>query len=276
MVQRGKHQFFAEGEYRTMPSHMTTLGFRASTNEEFADLAMTTATQGELVRVGSGTYYHWSPGAGVELWTQVDEDGQIIGLNPHFSGAARMRVRLIERVAREVDSALDGAFYGWADPVEDDPEQDDPAEDDPAEDGQYPFAFDAPDFKRHDTLTLPTIVNVQVAAFAHELRAFESDEAFQAGETSEDSETFKMAPESCIPSGTFSDPPESTVIFNGHVLETAQLTNPHTQLVFWWARVRTLGGEYDVVADPEIVKGTIVQGGVIGGSAWLSGLIIQQ
>jgi hypothetical protein len=262
MVQRSKHQFFANKEEQTMASHMSSLGFRFSTEQEFVDLAMTAATQGEPVQFSGGTYYRWSPAGGVELWAQVDEDGQIIGLNPHFSGAARMLVKLIERVAREDDSPLDGAFYGWADPVEDD-----------LEDGEYPFAFDAPDFKRHDELTLPAIVNVQLAAFAHELRAFENDEAFQAGETSEAGETFKMAAESCIPSGTFSDPPESTVIFNGHVLETAQLTNPHTERTFYWARVRTLGGEFDVVADPEIVEGAIVVGGVIGGSAWLSGRI---
>ena len=164
-----------------MASHMSSMGFRFSTNEEFVDLAMTAATQGEPIQVGDGTYYRWSPGAGVELWAQVDEDGQIIGLNPHFSGAARMRVRLIERVARADDSPLDGAFYGWADPAEEDREEDDP------EDGQYPFAFDAPDIRRHDALALPSIVNVQLAAFAQEVRAFESDEAFQAGES------FKMA-----------------------------------------------------------------------------------
>jgi hypothetical protein len=242
-----------------MPNHMTTLGFRASTNDEFADLAMIAATQGERVQVSGGTYYRWSPGAGVELWAQADQDGRLIGLNPHFGGAARMRVGLIERVAREHDSALDGAFYGWADPEEND-----------LENGQYPFAFDLPDFKGHDGLALPAIVTVQIAAFAHNLSAFESDEAFHAHEPGE----MKMAAESCIPSGTFSSPPQSTVIFNGHVLEAAQLTNPHTQQIFWWARVRTLGGEYDVVADLEVVEGTIVQSGVIGGSVWLSGRII--
>jgi hypothetical protein len=238
---------------------MTTLGFHAATNEEFADLAMTAATQGEPVQVSGGTYYRWSPGASVELWAQADQDGRLIGLNPHFSGTARMRVGLIERIARENDSALDGAFYGWADPEENDPEN-----------GQYPFAFDLPDFKRHDGPTLPTIAAVQIAAFTHTLKAFESDEAFRSGDT------HNMAAESCIPSGTFSSPPQSTVIFNGHVLAAAQLTNPHTQQMFWWARVRTLGGEYDVVADPGVVEGVIVQGGVIGGSVWLSGQIIQK
>jgi len=239
-----------------MPSHMTTLGFRASTNDEFAELAMTAATQGKPIQVSGGTYYRWSPGAGVELWAQADQDGQLIGLNPHFSGAARMRVGLINLIARERDSALDGAFYGWAGPVENDPAN-----------GEYPFAFDLPDFRRHARLTLPSIVNVHIAAFAHTLSAFESDEAFHAGDT------HLMAAESCIPSGTFSSPPQSTVVFNGHVLNTAQLTNPHTKHTFYWARVRTLGGEFDVVADPEIVKGVIIQGGVIGGSAWLSGQI---
>jgi hypothetical protein len=239
-----------------MPSHMSSLGFRAGTNEEFANLATTAATQGEPIQVNGGTYYRWSPGAGVELWAQVDQDGRVIGLNPHFGGAAQMRVGVTRRNARERDSALDGAFYGWADPEENDPEN-----------GQYPFAFDLPDFKRHDYLALPAIVNVQLAAFAHSLSAFESDEAFRSGET------HMMAAESCIPSGTFSSPPQSTVVFYGHVLEAAQLANPHTERTFYWARVRTLGGEFDVVADPEIVKGAIVVGGVIGGSAWLSGRI---
>jgi hypothetical protein len=241
-----------------MPSHMSSVGFPFSSNEEFADLAMTAATQGEPIQVSGGTYYRWSPGAGVELWAQSDQDGQLIGLNPHFGGAARMRVGLLERIARERDSALDGAFYGWVDPAENDPEN-----------GQYPFAFDVPDFKRHDALLLPAIATVQIAAFAHSLSAFESDEAFQAREP----DKVKMAAESCIPSGTFSSPPKSTVIFNGHVRNTTRLTNPHTERSFYWARVRTLGGEFDVVADPGIVNGAIVQGGVIGGSAWLSGRI---
>jgi hypothetical protein len=236
---------------------MTSLGFQASTNEEFADLAMTTITQGKPIQVSGGTYYRWAPGAGVELWAQVDPDGRIIGLHPHFRGAARMRVGLTKRIARERDSALDGSFYGWADPEDNDPEN-----------GQYPFAFDAPDFERHDRLALPAIVNVQLAAFAHILSAFESDEAVRSGET------HMMAAESCIPSGTFSTPPKSTVVFYGHVLNRAQLTNSHTECAFCWAQVRTLGGEFDVVADPEIIKGTITQGGVIGGSVWLSGRIV--
>jgi len=50
--------------------------------------------------------------------------------------------------------------------------------------------------------------------------------------------------------------------------------NPLTQQPFYWARVRTYGGIFDVVADPQIVQGTIVQNGIVGGLFWLSGTLL--
>jgi hypothetical protein len=50
-----------------------------------------------------------------------------------------------------------------------------------------------------------------------------------------------------------------------------RLTNPATRLQYFWARVRTYGGEIEVVASPEVVEGTLMQGGVINGLFWLSG-----
>src|SRR5207302_6095588 len=87
--------------------------------------------------------------------------------------------------------------------------------------------------------------------FAHEIKVYEKKEALRASGS-------RMAVESCIPSGTFRlqsqgggpiDPPESEVIYHGRVLETAMLTNPFTHLSFHWTRIRTLGGEVDLVAD---------------------------
>src|SRR4051794_40174333 len=105
MVQRSKQQFFAARSPQRMPNHMTTLGFAASAEQDVAQLAMIAARQGQPLPGNGGTYYRWSPGAGIELWAQADPDGRIIGLNPHFAGVARMRVGLIERIAREGDSA---------------------------------------------------------------------------------------------------------------------------------------------------------------------------
>lgn len=244
-----------------MPSHLSSLGFSVKTREDFSALAMQAAREGKIVEVpGQGSYTVWAPGEGIELWVQIDQQGQLIGLNPHFNGKAVMPVGLTRRVLRSDDSELDGAFYAWAAP-EDDPEM-----------GLYPFAFDAPDYRMYDALHLPQLANAQLAAFAHEIKAYKNEEALRATGK-------RMAAESCIPSGTFRpgpmggriDPPESRVIYYGYVLETALLTNPVTRRTFYWARIRTLGGEVDLVADPEIVKGTIVKDGIVGGQFWLSG-----
>lgn len=47
-----------------------------------------------------------------------------------------------------------------------------------------------------------------------------------------------------------------------------------SQQEFCWAKVRTLGGEMDVVADPQILEGFLVKDGVVSGSFWLSGRIL--
>lgn len=241
-----------------MASHFSTLGFDLRDEQALRDFVMHTAVQGERLALPDGSaYVLWTPGAGIEMWTQVSADGSIIGLNPHFGGQARMRVGLTSRINGPNDNALDGAFHGWADAQEGgDPEQ-----------GAYPFMFDAPDFRIHDAMALPAIATVQLAAFAHTLTAYPDEEAFRAAET-------RMAAESCIPSGLFADPPAPQVIFNGHVVAAAALTNPHTSLTFHWARVKTLGGEYDVVADPAIVDGEIVPQGILSVSGWVSGRIM--
>lgn len=59
------------------------------------------------------------------------------------------------------------------------------------------------------------------------------------------------------------------------MLSTALLTNPATGARFLWAKVRTLGGEADVVADSEVLRGTVVEGGVVFGSFWLSGRLLE-
>ncbi len=247
-----------------MPSHMSTIGFPIQGREDFATLARQTIELGESVASPGGSYCVWAPGEGTELWVQRDEQDNLIGLNPHFSGKAHMQVGLTRRINRPGDSALDGAFYGWAGALAENPAS-----------GKYPFVFDAPDYRRHDALQLPRVVTVQLAAFAYNLTAFDNEEAMYSGK----SRIGQMAAESCIPSGTFTpdgktiDPPKAEVILYGRVLETARLTNPFTQQAFYWARVHTLGGEVDVVADPVVVKGTIVAGGIIGGTCWVSGRV---
>src|SRR5579871_998227 len=171
-----------------MPNHMSTIGFPFQGREGFDRLARQAAEFGETIASPGGSYRVWAPGAGAELWAQRNEQGTLIGLNPHFSGKARMRVGLTRRIHYPQSSALDGAFYGWAG-----------APDEDAESGEFPFVFDTPDYRSYDALSLPRVVTVQLVAFMHSLTAFEHEEAMGAS----DGWMNWMAPESCIPNGIF-------------------------------------------------------------------------
>src|SRR5262249_52963145 len=162
-------------------------------------------------------------------------------------------------------SELDGSFHGWADPAGDAPDT-----------GCYPFVFDAPDYRLHEDLSLPALKEIQIAAFAHEIAAFETVAAYEASETGDP----KSASQSFIPSGLFTPagdstvPPQARAIFAGHVLAADEKINVLTGHAFYWALVETFGGAYDVVIDSDLLPGVPVVGGVISGSFWLSGRII--
>jgi hypothetical protein len=243
---------------------MSDIGFQLNSEEDFQQLASQACEEGEALEAHNGTYIRWAPGEGIELWIQLDQANEIIGLNPHFRGNGLMRVGLVQEVSRPEGTPLDGAFYAWANPSDDDPQ-----------DGEFPFVFDVPDYQLR-RVELPTIRQVQLAAFAHELQSYQSDEAYDASQAEE----MKFASESFIPSGLFSpggaatEPPLAHARFTGHVRETSIVTNPVTGNSFCWAKVRTLGGDVDVVADPVLLNGLLVEGGVVSGSFWLSGTLI--
>jgi hypothetical protein len=245
-----------EGEI--MPSHLTDIGFDYNTDEEFRELIDQAYELGELFRVEQGAYFRWSPGEGVEIWGQLDNENNFIGFNPHFDGESVISVGLTDRLERLETSVLDGAFQGWARPSGDDEEP-----------GCYHFTFDAPDFRLYDSVKLPSVVEAQIAAFAHELSAFESDEAYRASQ----SEGPRFAPESFFPSGLLEsrEAPPAHAVLAGHVLNTALRINPVTKSEFLWAKVQTFGGVFDVVADPMMINGAVVKGGIVLGSFWLSG-----
>jgi hypothetical protein len=178
-----------------------------------------------------------------------------------------MRVRVTADVKREKQTELDGAWHGWADPGGE-----------MGGDGCYPFVFDSPDF--HLTrLHVPEIVDVQIAAFAHQLNLFETEAAYDAaGDVGKP----KFAVESFIPAGLFrpggekTEGPEAQAILAGRILETERRINPLSGQPFQWALVKTLGGLVDVVADPELVTKPMTKGGVLSGTFWLSGRIVSK
>jgi hypothetical protein len=63
-------------------------------------------------------------------------------------------------------------------------------------------------------------------------------------------------------------------MFSGRVLDVRMITNPVTEQRFYCAQVSVLGNELDVVADPQVVQGKVVKGGIVRGAFWLSGRLI--
>jgi hypothetical protein len=220
-----------------MPSHLSTLGILAQTDEDFHHFISQVAETGTRIEVKNGAYIRWTSGVGAEIWLQVNQDDEVIGIKPHFSGNAIMLVALTERIENS-EYRFDGAFYAWADPPED-----------YLEFGEYPFVFDTPDYLLYHSLILPKRVNVLSESF--------------------------------IPSGSFSleedqpNSPQAEAMFTGQVLQTTCLTNPTTGGTFYWAHVRTLGGEIDIVVDPEVLNGELIQGGIVQGTFWLSGRVMK-
>jgi len=248
-----------------MPSNLSTIGLPVASSEELNALANRVAPLAELLAAPSGEYGRWSDPSGAEIWLQVNANNELIGMNPHYAGRSTVRVGLTDRLSSAGPNELDGSFHGWADPAGDAPDT-----------GCYPFVFDAPDYRLHDELSLPALKEVQIAAFAHEIAAFETVAAFEASQTGD----LKYASQSFIPSGLFTSasdstvPPQARAIFVGHVLAADEKINVLTGRAFYWALVETFGGAYDVVIDSNLLTGVPAVGGVISGSFWLSGRII--
>ena len=243
-------------------SHLSDIGFRLS-QEQYADLAMHAARQGQVLPGLHGTYIQWSPGEGIELWIQANKKKELIGCNPHFSGVSRMQMGVLHAIAVP-EHPMDGCFYGWANPR--DPK-------DPSS-GDYLFAVDLPDFDfTRKRLPLPAIVTMQITAFAHTLICYPDVAGYYGAQRSGPRfATKSFAPASVLESQE--DLPRAEAMFNGHIRLVERRLNPATNLSFYYLAVDTLGGMIDVVADRELIEGEPKVGGIASGTFWLSGRVM--
>ena len=258
-----------------MPSHFSTLGMAVVGEDELLQLAEVIGPLAQPVGFDGGTYFHWHDPSGAELWLQVNADNEFTGISPHFAGQSRVIVRLAHRVRAADAGPFDGGFYAWADPAG---ESDDA--DTPDVQGVYPMVVDSPEFARLAPLDLPATVPMQIAAFAHEVEAYDTEADFDAAQRSEGADGPRMAAESFIPSGLFhpdggeTSLPEARVIMNGRVLSSERRTNVFTKQPFVTALVQTVGGTYDAVIDVSLLDRAPKVGGILSGSFWLSGRVV--
>ncbi|MDB5387959.1 MAG: hypothetical protein JWM11_3605 [Planctomycetaceae bacterium] len=253
-----------------MATHFSTIGFALETPEDFRILAAMVTDLGEIFECPAGRYVRWAGDCGAELWVQYNSDGRFLDIQPHFSAQATMRIGVTTRLPRPTDTALDGAWQGWADPVEDE---------DPSQ-GRYLLTFEAPDFALHHDLPLPILAGVQLAAFAHRLDLFESEDAFYSSPLV----AGRLNAQAFIPSaqpvrqggrnGPETEPLSAEALVCGHILKTERLINDLTGRPFYWLLLETDGGRIDLLADPELVTTEPQTGGVAMTVCWLSGRIL--
>lgn len=245
-----------------MASHFSTIGMPTDSMESFHELVLEAIKDVDEWPCSEGRYLRWASVGGGEIWVQVNPQNEINGASPHFAGQSKFPVRLTARVGAD---GMDGGFYGWASPGAEGTDE-----------GCYPFVFDAPDFCLHNALTLPATVEVQIAAFAHDVTLYPSREAYS--KTQEDLEV-RYSDRSFIPTGLFAEAgtdndPKALAMLTGHILNADRLQNELTGGYFHWLLVETFGGVYDVVLDEEFVSELPVIGGIVSGEFWLSGKIL--
>lgn len=245
-------------------SNFSSIGFPIETEAEMYEMAERALRSAREIKTAQGRYLIYAEPSGAELWLQLDAKGNFIGMNPHFSGATSRRFALTEAIDND-EHILDGAFHGWANPVD---------EDGP-ETGEYPYLFDCPDYRVHPKLALGQTVSVQISAFAHEIRIYEDEEALHT----DDERGLKLASEAFIPSGLFVEEGETRRaqgLFTGVILQSATHKTELQKATFYALHVRTLGGEIDVVVDAAHIAEPPVAGQYVYVSAWLSGRIISE
>jgi hypothetical protein len=245
-----------------MSSHFASIGFSVDKDEDLIGLAERAARQAERVETRHGAYLCWRCSSGAELWLQLDREQRLVGMNPHFDGGARVRVGLTDALRRP-PLALDGAFEGVADPHDDSPTK-----------GAHRIAFDCPNFRACDDVELPSMATVQVAAFAHDLRVFESVEDYEAAVAGT---TSALESQAYVPAGLLHPErgvPPTLALIAGHIRRAERRVNSLSGRPFHWLSVRSAGGVLDVVVGPELLPEEPRFGGVLTGSFWVSGRLL--
>jgi len=242
-----------------MPNHFAAIGYLLENDVDIDALVDKAARDGDPIAAPSGYYLQYHVDDRIELWAQATPIGDLLDCVPFFRGDSRIKIGVADLIRRK-DRPLDGSVYGWVNPTGD-----------RADGGDYPVVIKIPDYEIFRArVALHTVTTMQVTAFANELTIYPDDAAF----TEAQPDRQRMAPESFIPTGMFSDSgsdPDAQAIFSGHVAASEIRTNPESGRPFCYMLVSTFGGQYDVVVDTALVVEAPAVGSVIQGSFWLTG-----
>jgi len=205
----------------------------------------------------------WTDPSGAELWIYVDETGAMRSVQPHFAGGTRITLELQDLVERPDISPFDGGFIALTRTGGTNPNLG----------GGFPVIFDAPDFPDVKDAFLTARHDVELAAFAVELNAYESEEAFKEAQP----EMKPLEVPAFIPAGllglTRSNTPTAHALMVGRLLEWEEVTNGLTGRRFYKALMETPAGPMVLIVEPDLLPEIPERGSVLQAGAWISGRI---
>lgn len=239
--------------------NLAHIGFEVHSLEEFQALAEMVYRNGKVHRVGRNQYYQFTDPSGAELWTQVDENDEISGMNAHFQGHTSLEVTLLHAQAYE-DRPLDGTFEAQATRVDVGLPKDAPL---PV------FAFELPDAHLVPSVVMPARATVQLLGFAREVHCYESVEDYRKANPGQPLERVETIAQDRAQDGGLS----SLVRLDGIVVDAKQLHNLYSKHHFYWLELQTVFGKMDIVAASRSLPFLPQAGQIFDGIVRLSGRV---
>jgi hypothetical protein len=244
------------------PNHFRSVGFTLEP-DEFQSLLQRAQSNGASFHTPHGGYIAWTPGAGAELWLNVEtrDDARVLrGVTPSFDGGGRMRA-VVEGFERSADYPLEGEMLAWSEPLGE-------------AHGRYPFSATVPDFDQVAARELPFRAELAIAGFANDFAWWPNAREYEAA-IANDATRFDA--QSFVPVGLFGDNvgrARSYGLVNGTLRAFSRAINPATERPFVHARVETYGGEIDIVAPPERIAGEPNVGAIVRATCWLVARVV--
>lgn len=247
-----------------MADHLAALGIGSDSQEERQDQVrrILKNSRPQSQRADSMTL-RWTDASGAELWIYVDGSGAMKSVQPHFSGGVRMPLELQEIVERPEISPFDGGFIALTQA----------GGKNPTLGGGFPVVFDAPDFPDVKDAFLTAKHDVELAAFAVELNAYPTEEAFKEAQP----EMNPLEVPAFIPAGllgmTQGDQPTAHALMVGRLLEGTGVTNELTSRRYYRLLMETPAGPMVLIVEPDLLPEMPEKGSVLQVGAWISGRI---
>lgn len=242
-----------------MPSHLSDLGFKIGSPEDFEHLGRVTCNT-KPIKTKEGQYHVFSPNAGIEMWAYV-KDNKIEEMTPFYLGKSCFKATFYKITFNEGTYPM---VLAEIDTMKDSPTD------------IVPINMDLADYWLYDDIEEDKKFDVNIAFFAESIHYFDTEDEFIELERKiqeEDDENKSFAPNYFIGSGSYAKPPESRVLFGAKIISFRKILNLHHHEEFYWIYAKTQFGYVDIIADLKSSNKKPKVGGLITGQFYATARI---